>query len=70
MFERYTAEAQRAVRAASETAALLEHHYVEPLHLLLGCLHVPESLAWRVLAAELADSDMGTLGEAMERARM
>ena len=53
VFERYTAEAQRAVRAASETAALLEHHYVEPLHLLLGCLHVPESLAWRVLDAEL-----------------
>jgi hypothetical protein len=38
--------------------------------LLLGCLHVPESLAWRVLDAELAASDMGTLGEAMERARM
>jgi hypothetical protein len=70
VFERYTAEAQRAVRAASETASLLEHHYVEPLHLLLGCLHVPESLAWRVLDAELAASDMGTLGEAMERARM
>ena len=70
VFERYTAEAQRAVRAASETAALLEHHYVEPLHLLLGCLHVPESLAWRVLDAELAASEMGTLGEAMERARM
>ena len=28
VFERYTAEAQRAVRAASETAALLEHHDV------------------------------------------
>ena len=70
VFERYTAEAQRAVRAASETAALLEHHYVEPLHLLLGCLHVRESLAWRVLDAELAVSDMGMLGEAMERARM
>ena len=70
VFERYTAEAQRAVRAASETAALLEHDSVEPLHLLLGCLHVPESLAWRVLDAELADSDMGMLAEAMERARM
>ena len=70
VFERYTAEAQRAVRAASETAALLEHHYVAPLHLLLGCLHVPQSLAWGVLDAELAASDMGTLGEAMERARM
>ena len=70
VFERYTTEAQRAVRAASETAALLEHHYVDPLHLLLGCLHVRESLAWRVLDAELAVSDMGMLGEAMERARM
>lgn len=70
VFERYTTEAQRAVRAASETAALLEHHYVEPVHLLLGCLHVPDSLAWRVLDAELPARDMGTLGEAMERARM
>jgi hypothetical protein len=70
VFERYTAEAQRAVRAASEAAALLEHRNVQPLHLLLGCLHVPDSLAARVLEAELAPSDMGTLGEAMERARM
>ena len=31
---------------------------------------MPESLAWRVLDAELAVGDMGTLGEAMERARM
>lgn len=70
VFERYTAEAQRAVRAASEAAALLEHRYVQPLHLLLGCLHVPDSLAATVLEDELAPSDMGTLGEAMERARM
>jgi Clp amino terminal domain, pathogenicity island component len=70
VFERYTAQAQRAVRAASETAALLEHAYVGPLHLLLGCLHAPDSLAARVLEVELAPSDMGTVGEAMERARM
>jgi Clp amino terminal domain, pathogenicity island component len=69
-FERYTAEAQRAVRAASEIASLLEHHYVGPLHLLLGCLHVPGSLAAGVLDVELGPSDMGTVGEAMERARM
>ena len=68
--ERFTAEARRAVRAASESAALLENYQVEPFHLLLGCLHVPGSLAARVLEAELALSDMGTLGEAMERARM
>jgi hypothetical protein len=70
VFERYTAEAQRAVRAASEIASLLEHASVGPLHLLLGCLHVPDSLAARVLEVELAPSDMGTVGEAMERARM
>jgi hypothetical protein len=70
VFERFTAEAQRAVRAASESAALLENHRLRPVHLLLGCLQVPDSLAARVLEAELAPSDMGTLGEAMERARM
>jgi Clp amino terminal domain, pathogenicity island component len=70
VFERYTAEAQRAVRAAAETAALLEHSYVAPMHLLLGCLHVPGSLAERVLDAELAPSDMGTVGEATDRARL
>jgi hypothetical protein len=70
VFERFSTEARRAVRAASESAALLENYQVEPFHLLLGCLHVPDSLAARVLEAELAPSDMGTLGEAMERARM
>lgn len=70
VFERYTVQAQRAVRAAVETASLLEHAEVEPLHLLLGCLHVPDGLAANVLTAELAPSDMGTVGEAMERARM
>jgi hypothetical protein len=70
VFERYTDQAQRAVRAAVEVASLLEHAEVGPLHLLLGCLHVPGSLAAGVLEAELAPSEMGTLGEAMERACM
>ena len=70
VFERYTVQARRAVRAAIETAALLEHRDVEPFHLLLGCLHVPESTAAQVMEAELAPSEMGVLGEAMERARM
>lgn len=70
VFERFTVEARRAVRAASESASLLENYQVEPFHLLLGCLHVPDSLAARVLDTELAPSDMGTLGEAMERALM
>src|SRR6201996_5410761 len=70
VFERYTVQAQRAARAAVEVASLLEHHEVEPLHLLLGCLHVPDSLAARILDAELTPGEMGTIGEAMERARM
>lgn len=70
VFERFSAEAQRAVRAAAESAALMENEYVQPCHLLLGCLHVPDSLAASILGRELAPSDMGTLGEAMERARM
>ncbi len=70
VFERYTAEARRAVRAAIETAALLEHDGVEPFHLLLGCLHVPESTAAQVAGAELALGDTNALGEAMERARL
>ena len=70
VFERYTAEAQRAVRAAVEVASLLEHRYVDPVHLFLGCLHVPDSVAARALEAELAPSDMGSVGEAMERAHM
>jgi ATP-dependent Clp protease ATP-binding subunit ClpA len=70
VFERYTAEAQRAVRAAVEVASLLERAEVEPLHLPLGCLHVPDSLAARILESELASSGMATIGEAMERARM
>lgn len=68
--ERFTRQARHAVRAASEVAALLEHREVEPFHLLLGCLHVPHSLASGILAAGLEPSQMGTLGEAMERARM
>ena len=70
MFERFTVEAQRSVRAGVESAALVEHHQVEPLHLLLGCLQVPESLAATVLARELPESSMGIVGEAFERALM
>jgi hypothetical protein len=69
VFERFTVEAQHAIRAAVESAALLGHPEVEPFHLILGCLQVPGSLAGRVLAAELLPSEMGALGEAMHQAR-
>lgn len=70
VFERYTAQGQQAVRAAIETASLLEHLTVGPVHLLLGCLQVPDSVAARALEPELMPSELDAVGEAMERARM
>lgn len=49
-FERFTPDARRAIRAAAESAALLEHCEVDPFHLLIGCLQVPDSVAARVLS--------------------
>jgi hypothetical protein len=68
--ERFTDEAERAVRAAVECAALREHEYVQPAHLLLGCLHVPDSVGGAALSHGPPGSDMGTIGEATEPARM
>lgn len=70
VFERYTAQGHQAVRAAIESAGLLEHHEVEPLHLLLGCLQVSDSAAAQALEPELMSSELDAVGEAMERARM
>ena len=67
-FERFTAEARRAVGAAAETAARLEHREVEPFHLLIGCLQAPESLAARVLSELWADGELGVVGEAFDLA--
>ncbi|HTU30083.1 MAG TPA: Clp protease N-terminal domain-containing protein [Solirubrobacteraceae bacterium] len=69
-FERFSSQARRSIAAAAETAARLEHRHVEPFHLLLGCLQVPESLAARALAPMWAGSDLGTIDEAIEQARM
>jgi hypothetical protein len=67
-FERFSAEARHAIGAAAETAARLEHHVVEPFHLLIGCLQVPESVAARVLSELWADGELGVIGEAVELA--
>ena len=67
-FERFSAEARRAVGAAAETAARLGHREVEPFHLLIGCLQVPESLAARVLSELWADRELGVVGEAFDLA--
>lgn len=68
-FERFTPDARRAVRAAAETAALLEHREVDPFHLLIGCLQVPESFAAQVLLPVWEDGELGPIGEAIELAR-
>jgi hypothetical protein len=67
-FERFTPAARRAVRAAAETAALLEHREVNPFHLLIGCLQVPDSFAARVLSPVWEDGELGAIGEAMDLA--
>jgi hypothetical protein len=69
VFERYSDQARRAVRAASEAAGLLEHREIEPFHLLLGCVHVSDSLAARVLEPSLGSGELTMVVEAMERAR-
>ncbi|MGA9856796.1 MAG: Clp protease N-terminal domain-containing protein [Solirubrobacteraceae bacterium] len=65
-FERFTPDARRAVRAAAETAALLEHREVDPFHLLIGCLQARDSFAARVLAPIWQDGELGAIGEAIE----
>ncbi len=67
-FERFTPDARRAIRAAAETAALLEHREVDPFHLLIGCLQVPDSFAARVLGPLWEDGELGAIGEAIDLA--
>lgn len=67
-FERFTADARRAIRAAAETAARLEHREVEPFHLLIGCVQAPASFAGRMLRPMWEDSELGTMGEVIDLA--
>lgn len=67
-YERFTPDARRAVRAAAETAALLEHREIDPFHLLIGCLQVPDSFAAQVLSPIWEDGELGAIGEAIELA--
>src|SRR5205807_8043609 len=48
VFERFTAQAHAAVLAADRSA---EDVYIEPFHLLLGMLQVPDGVASKALAA-------------------
>ena len=67
-FERFTPDARRAVRAAAESAALLEHREVDPFHVLIGCLQVPDSFAARVLAPIWEDGELGAVAEVIDMA--
>ena len=67
-FERFTPDARRAVRAAAESAAVLEHREVDPFHLLIGCLQVPDSFAARVLSPIWEDGELGAVGEVIDMA--
>jgi len=67
-FERFTADARRAIRAAAETASRLEHREVDPFHLLIGCVQTPDGFAARVLSALWEDGDLGVIGEAIDLA--
>jgi hypothetical protein len=68
-FERFTGDARRAIRAAAESAASLEHREVDPFHLLIGCVQVPESFASRVLRPIWEDGELGSVGEVLDLAR-
>ena len=65
-FERFTPDARRAIRAAAESAALLEHREVDPFHVLIGCLQAPDSFAARVLSPIWGDGELGAIGEAID----
>lgn len=55
IFERFSAEAHRAVEAAEESARSLENQYVQPAHLLLGLLHVKDGVVASVLSRRQAE---------------
>jgi hypothetical protein len=67
-FERFTGDARRAVRAALESASLIEHREVDPFHLLLGCAQVPDSFACRALQPMLKGNEFGPVEELLDRA--
>jgi ATP-dependent Clp protease ATP-binding subunit ClpA len=57
VFERFSAEAHRAIAAACESACSFENKYVEPAHLLLGLLDVEDGVAASVLSRRQAERD-------------
>ena len=52
VFERYAGDARAAIDAGERCATELMHHYVEPMHFLVGCAQVPGAGVESVLVAE------------------
>jgi ATP-dependent Clp protease ATP-binding subunit ClpA len=50
MFERFTDRARQAVVLAQEEARLLQHNYIGTEHVLLGLIHVGDSIAAQALS--------------------
>jgi hypothetical protein len=67
-FERFTGDARRAVRAALESASLIEHREVHPFHLLIGCAQVADSFAAQALHQIFGEGELGSVGELIDRA--
>ncbi len=65
MWQRLTEKARRAVIYADEEADLVRSTIVGTEHLLLGLLHMPDSVAWRIL--EQNEVDPGDLRDEMWR---
>ena len=68
VFERFTGDARRAVRAALESASLMENREVDPFHLVIGCAQVADSFAGRALRSTFGDGELGPVDELIERA--
>ncbi len=60
VFERFSAEARRAVEAAEERERALGNRYVEPAHLLLGLLDAEDGVVANVLSHRQAQRDAMT----------
>ncbi|MET8157402.1 Clp protease N-terminal domain-containing protein [Sphaerisporangium sp. NPDC005289] len=65
MFERFHADARKAVAHAQHEATVLRHDTIRPEHVLLGLLAQTDSVTARVLARHGLDHD--TAGDAVAR---
>jgi ATP-dependent Clp protease ATP-binding subunit ClpC len=65
MFERFTDESRRLIVLAQEECRRLGHDHIDPEHLLLAMLRLPEAMATRLLSE--FGVDPGAMSRDMER---